>query len=262
MRLDLLLVERGFAESRTKAQWLIESGCVKLNGTICTKPSKKVTGNDAIEVAKNLKYVSRAGYKLEGLFEEIQLELFGTVVCDIGSSTGGFVDFFLQHGVSKVYSVDVNIEQLHEKLRADPRVIQIRANAKDLVPSLFEDELDYISVDVSFISVTKLVHSLKAISSEKTNLIILIKPQFEISHGHKGVVRNKLMHFEAIRNVLSAYQSAGFRCKYLTFSKIKGVEGNIEFFAVLSKAKEKNICNEITEDDIITVVERAWEDNG
>ncbi|WP_069292794.1 TlyA family RNA methyltransferase [Fervidobacterium thailandense] len=262
MRLDVFLVEKGLVESRSKARWVVENGHVKVNGIVCTKVSKKVSPGDVVEVVENLKYVSRAGYKLEGLFEEFPVELTGKIVCDIGSSTGGFVDFFLQHGASKVYAVDVNVEQLHEKLKRDQRVVPIRANAKELDPSLIAEELDFISIDVSFISVRKLVQTVKKLASAKTKIIVLIKPQFEIPEGHKGVVRDKLIHVEAIKAVLTTYREAGFDCEYLTYSKMKGAEGNIEFFAVFRVGGEKNVCNEIIDGDIITVVERAWEDNG
>jgi 23S rRNA (cytidine1920-2'-O)/16S rRNA (cytidine1409-2'-O)-methyltransferase len=257
VRFDQLITIKGLAESRTKAQYLIENGLVKLNGKVCVKPSKKCHIESIVEIIEELKYVSRAGYKLDGLLKEYKINLLGKTACDIGSSTGGFVDCLLQNGVKKIYAVDVNVDQLHSKLSSDTRVVKIEKNAREISKEDISDELDLITVDVSFISLEKILDNIFEIASDNTKIIALIKPQFETLKTHRGVVKDKNVHFEVLGNVIQYSQEVGLYCEYLTFSKMLGSDGNIEFFGVFSKEKGNII---VSKDDIIRIVETAWEE--
>ncbi|MEN3042458.1 MAG: TlyA family RNA methyltransferase [Fervidobacterium sp.] len=256
IRLDQLLVLKGLVESRTKAQLLIQTGSVAVNNVIVTKSSKRFFYKDKVELIDNVRYVSRAGYKLEGFMREHKIDTFGKIACDIGSSTGGFVDYLLQNGIRKVYAVDVNIDQLHPKIAMDERVVKIEKNARLLTYDDVKDQLDIITVDVSFISLEKILPALEKLCLEKTKLIVLIKPQFETNKTRNGIVTNKKVHFEVLDKVLKSFAECNLYTEYLTFSKLPGSDGNIEFFALFSKKiTEKNY----TETDIIKIVDTAWE---
>ncbi|WP_448375943.1 TlyA family RNA methyltransferase [Fervidobacterium sp.] len=267
IRLDVFLVSKNFIESRSKARQIIENGSVKVNGNVCKNPAKLIGENDIIEVLEIPKYVSRAGYKLEGLFSEVQIELFNKTVCDIGSSTGGFVDFLLQHGAKKVYAVDVNTEQLHSKLTSDSRVIRIRKNAKELCVENIGEVVDIVTTDVSFISVRKIKESIWNILSPSGYAIVLIKPQFEIGHQHSGIVKSREKHIQVLQDVIQDFLRYGFVLETLTYSKILGSDGNIEFFAVFTKqesfpiSEENNVIDFQIGDIIIKVVDSAWEEH-
>ncbi|HCI29071.1 MAG TPA: TlyA family RNA methyltransferase [Fervidobacterium sp.] len=258
-RLDHYLVASNMADSRNKAQQMIAKGYVTINGSICTKPSKKVNKNDQIRLIDKLKYVSRAGYKLESLLNEYKIDVLGQVACDIGSSTGGFVDCLLQNGARKVYAVDVNTEQLHPKLIADPRVFRIKKNARELQVTDLQEKPGLVTIDVSFISVTKLVKPVKLLTKPASKVIILIKPQFEVGKVHKGIIRDKQLHVESITKVLNIFQEETFTLEYLTYSKILGSDGNIEFFAVFSRNCFSNSFRKIELSDIMRVIDTAWE---
>lgn len=260
IRLDQLLVRNNIAESRTKAQYLIESGYVKVNGQIITKPSKKCTNQDKITLIDDIKYVSRAGYKLEEFIKECKIiDIAGKTACDIGSSTGGFVDYLLQNGIKKVYAVDVNVKQLHPKIASNERVIKIEKNARLLSTEDIKEELDIITADVSFISLRKLLTVFVELCSDKTKLITLIKPQFETEKTKNGIVTKKEVHIEVLKAVLKSFVDNGFFVDYLTFSKVQGSDGNIEFFALFSKRFTKRSEKNFMESDIIKVVDMAWE---
>ncbi|MFN4245941.1 MAG: TlyA family RNA methyltransferase [Brevinematia bacterium] len=262
IRIDQLLVIKKLIESRSKAKQLIQAGDVKVNGIIVTKPSTKIPLSSKIEILDGLKYVSRAGYKLEEFFKEYKIEIAGKIVYDIGSSTGGFVDYFLQNFAKKVYAIDVNTRQLHEKVSSHSCVIKIEKNARFLTREDFQDAPDIITVDVSFISVEKLANVFYNLCKDKTQLIVLIKPQFETKINKKGIVKDKEVHIQVIWNVLKEFDKSGFVSKYLTFSRIPGKDSNIEFFCVFEKktneGKEK-IIKEYKIDDIIRIVDKAWE---
>lgn len=259
IRLDQMLVMKKIAESRTKAQYLIESGYVKVNGEVITKTSKKCTDKDEIKLIDDIKYVSRAGYKLQEFMKECHIDVTGKVSCDIGSSTGGFVDYLLQNGAKKVYAVDVNVDQLHSKVSSDERVVKIEKNARLLSWKDIKEDLDIITVDVSFISLKKLLVVLDQLCSERTKLITLIKPQFETEKTKNGIVTKKEVHIEVLTNVLKSFVDTGFSVNYLTFSKIPGSDGNIEFFCLFSKRFTKDGEEKYMESDIIRIVDIAWE---
>lgn len=240
-RLDVLLVNGGFAPSREKAKVIIMSGKVFVNGQREDKAGstfdpEKIT----IEVkGATLKYVSRGGLKLEKALQNFPLSVEGKTCMDIGASTGGFTDCMLQNGAKKVYSVDVGHGQLDWKLRNDERVVCMeKTNFRYMQPQDIDDVLDFASVDVSFISLTKILLPARRLLSDKGEMVCLIKPQFEAGRdkvGKKGVVRDKKVHEEVIRKILVFAQIAGFSVLDLSFSPIKGPEGNIEYLLYARK---------------------------
>ena len=240
-RLDVLLVNGGFAPSREKAKVIIMSGKVFVNGQREDKAGstfdpEKIT----IEVkGSTLKYVSRGGLKLEKALNEFPLTVEGKICMDIGASTGGFTDCMLQNGASKVYSVDVGHGQLDWKLRNDERVVCMeKTNFRYMQPQDIADVLDFASVDVSFISLTKILLPARRLLCETGEMVCLIKPQFEAGRdkvGKKGVVREKKVHEEVIRKILVFSRLVGFSVLDLAFSPIKGPEGNIEYLIYIRK---------------------------
>ena len=240
-RLDILLTERGLAESRQKAQATIMSGLVFVNGQRMDKPGTAVPNDAKIEIRGNtLKYVSRGGLKLEKAMAEFPIELNGCICGDIGASTGGFTDCMLQNGASKVYSVDVGYGQLAWKLREDPRVVCMeRTNARYLTHEQIPDELDFASIDVSFISLKLILPAVANVLKDGGYVASLVKPQFEAGKdkvGKKGVVRELSTHVEVIENTVAFMLESGFSVLGLDFSPIKGPQGNIEYLAYIKKS--------------------------
>lgn len=240
-RLDVLLVKRGLAESREKAKAVIMSGNVFVDGQ---REDKAGTAFDeekaAIEVRGNsLKYVSRGGLKLEKAIEKFGIVLKEKICMDIGASTGGFTDCMLKNGAVKVYSVDVGHGQLAWKLRNDERVVCMeKTNFRYLIREQIGDDLDFASVDVSFISLTKILLPARRLLKDNGQMVCLIKPQFEAGRekvGKKGVVREPEIHTEVIEKVIDHADSLGFDVLNLEFSPIKGPEGNIEYLLYLEK---------------------------
>ena len=240
-RLDVLLVKQGLAESREKAKAIIMSGNVFVDGQREDKAgSMFVEEKIKIEVkGSTLKYVSRGGLKLEKAMEVFALDLTDKICMDIGASTGGFTDCMLQNGASKVYAVDVGHGQLAWKLRNDERVVCMeKTNFRYMVREDIQDDLDFASVDVSFISLSKILPPARALLKPEGEMVCLIKPQFEAGRekvGKKGVVREPEIHLEVIENVLGFAGEAGFDILNLTFSPVKGPEGNIEYLVHLKK---------------------------
>ncbi len=241
-RLDMLLTQRGLAQSREKARAIIMSGNVFVEGQREDKAGSMFDGAVRIEVRGNtLKYVSRGGLKLEKAIACFGLELAGKICMDIGSSTGGFTDCMLQNGAGKVYAVDVGTNQLAWKLRTDDRVVCMeKTNVRYLLPEHIDGTPEFASIDVSFISLTKVLVPVKNILAQKGRVIALIKPQFEAGRekvGKKGVVREKETHLEVIERVVDFAISAGFAVLGLDFSPIKGPEGNIEYLLYMEKTE-------------------------
>ncbi|MET0015873.1 TlyA family rRNA (cytidine-2'-O)-methyltransferase [Oscillibacter sp.] len=237
-RLDMLLVERGLQESRQKAQATIMSGLVFVRGQRADKPGTAYPSDAEIEVRGNaLAYVSRGGLKLEKAMSVFPIELNGTVCGDIGASTGGFTDCMLQNGAVKVYAVDVGYGQLAWKLRSDPRVVCLeRTNARYLTHEQVQDELDFASVDVSFISLKLILPALRGLLKQSSRAVCLVKPQFEAGRekvGKKGVVRDPAVHQEVLEHFLMHAKESGFTVLGLTYSPIRGPEGNIEYLGFL-----------------------------
>jgi len=239
-RLDVLLVERGLQESRQKAQATIMSGLVFVKGQRVDKPGTAVANDAEIEVRGNvLRYVSRGGLKLEKAMKTFPIALNGLVCADIGASTGGFTDCMLQSGATKVYAVDVGYGQLAWKLRSDARVVCLeRTNARYLTHEQIPDELDFASVDVSFISLKLILPAVCGILKDGGHVACLVKPQFEAGKekvGKKGVVRDPEVHLEVLEHFLEHAKDSGFTVIGMTFSPIRGPEGNIEYLGYLEK---------------------------
>lgn len=251
-RLDVLVVKEGIAESREKAKAIIMSGNIFVNGQREDKAgttfhSEKIT----IELhGTTLQYVSRGGLKLEKAMHQFGLTLEGLVCMDIGASTGGFTDCMLQNGARKVYAVDVGHGQLAWKLRNDPRVACMeKTNFRYMVRENIADDLDFASVDVSFISLTKILGPALALLKPEGKIVCLIKPQFEAGRekvGKKGVVREPEIHKEVIEKVITFAKGIGYSILGLEYSPIKGPEGNIEYLVFMTKA-EKEECYSIKE---------------
>lgn len=239
-RLDVALVEQGLAESRQKAQALIMAGQVYVNGQKETKAGAPVGEEAAVEVrGKALPYVSRGGLKLEKAIALWPIGLSGAVCADIGASTGGFTDCMLQNGAKLVYAVDVGYNQLDYRLRTHPQVVCMeRTNARYLTREQIPEALDFFSVDVSFISLSLILPALGPLLRDGGQGVCLVKPQFEAGKekvGKKGVVRDPAVHREVLERFLDHAAQAGFTVKDITFSPIRGPEGNIEYLGYLEK---------------------------
>ena len=244
-RLDVLLVKQGMAESREKAKAVIMSGSVFVDGQREDKAGA-VFEEEKVQIevrGHSLKYVSRGGLKLEKAIKKFDIELAGKICMDIGASTGGVTDCMLQNGAQKVYSVDVGHGQLAWKLRNDDRVVCMeKTNFRYLLREQIEDDLDFASVDVSFISLTKILIPARSLLKDRGQMVCLIKPQFEAGKekvGKKGVVREEKTHIEVIEKVIDYADSLGFTILNLEFSPVKGPEGNIEYLLYLEKNLEK-----------------------
>ena len=243
-RLDILLVKQGLAQSREKARAVIMSGNVFVNGQREDKAGAMFAQDKASIAVRGaaLQYVSRGGLKLEKALEKFALDLNGKICMDIGASTGGFTDCMLQNGAAKVYCVDVGHGQLAWKLRNDPRVVCMeKTNFRYMVREDIEDDLDFASVDVSFISLSKILPPAWALLKPGGEMACLIKPQFEAGRekvGKKGVVRDAAVHREVIGSVLTFAEDAGFTARCLTYSPVKGPEGNIEYLVHLQKGRQ------------------------
>lgn len=242
-RLDVYLTENNMVASRSMAQSIIMAGEVYINNQKASKAGETVTGEEKIEIrSKTLKYVSRGGLKLEKAMSSFGISLNNKICMDIGASTGGFTDCMLQNGAEKVYSVDVGYGQLAWKLRQDERVINMeRTNIRYLTEEQLSDRPSFFSVDVSFISLKLVLSVAYKLTSDDCQGVCLIKPQFEAGRekvGKKGVVRDKAVHFEVIKNVLEFTRETGFVVCGLDYSPIKGPEGNIEYLMYISKKGE------------------------
>lgn len=239
-RLDVLLVKRALAPSREKAKAVIMEGSVYVNGQKEDKAGSMFEENVQVEVrGKTLKYVSRGGLKLEKAVKQFGLSFADKICMDIGASTGGFTDCMLQNGAKKVYAVDVGYGQFAWTLRNDPRVVCMeKTNIRYVTPKDIDDVLDFASVDVSFISLTKVLEPAKELLAENGEMVCLIKPQFEAGRekvGKKGVVRDKNVHLQVIERVTDFARQAGFHILDLEFSPVKGPEGNIEYLMYIRK---------------------------
>jgi len=233
-RLDLLLVERGCADSPQKAMAMILAGEVQVDGKRVEKAGMPVAEDARIEITSRLqKFASRGGTKLEGALEDFAIEPAACVCLDIGASNGGFTDCLLQHGAARVYAVDVNVEQLDWKLRQNPRVIPIERNARELRVEDLPESVDIVVIDVSFISVRKVIAPAIAAAKPRAGFLILIKPQFELRReeiGPGGIVRDKVLHDKAILTVRECVESAGLEYLGVRPSRLLGAEGNQEYF--------------------------------
>ena len=243
-RLDVMMVNRGLAESREKAKAIIMSGIVYVDNIKEDKAGSTFDEKAQIEVRGNtLKYVSRGGLKLEKAMDCFGVSLAGKVAMDVGSSTGGFTDCMLQNGAVKVYSVDVGHGQLAWKLRNDERVVCMeKTNIRYVTPDDIEDRIEFASIDVSFISLTKVLPPVKELLTDDGEIVCLIKPQFEAGRekvGKKGVVRDQKVHVEVVEMIVDFARQIGFKTLDLSYSPIKGPEGNIEYLLYITKDQTK-----------------------
>ena len=233
-RIDVLLVERGLAESREKAQAMIMAGEVLADEQKVDKPGHRVRGDAVIRLlGVPPKFVSRAGQKLEAALERFGIDVSGKVCADIGASTGGFTDCLLQRGAAKVYAVDVGAGQLHWNIRQDERVVvKERINARYLTREVIPEPVGFACCDVSFISATLILPVLTPLLQPEADLVVLVKPQFEVGKGQVGkggIVRDPELHREAVQKVRASLEQAGFAHTAATESPILGAEGNREF---------------------------------
>ncbi|NLT94647.1 MAG: TlyA family RNA methyltransferase [Clostridia bacterium] len=261
-RLDLAVVEQGLAESREKAKALIMAGQIKVDGVIVDKAGTSIEKGAKVELVGNpLPYVSRGGLKLEKALDYFNIDLTDKVMADIGASTGGFTDCALQRGAKRVYAIDVGYGQLDWKLRNNPRVINMeKTNARYLKESDLPEKVDFVSIDVSFISLEKILPVTRDILKEQGQIIALIKPQFEAGRekiGKKGVVRDPRIHLEVIQKILRCAQDLEFNIIGLTFSPIKGPEGNIEYLLALCKNASEAAGIESNEKVLMQIIEEA-----
>ncbi len=262
VRLDVYLTEKGMTASRERAKALIMAGQVYIKNQKCDKAGTMVDEDEKeIEIrGEQLKYVSRGGLKLEKAMEEFPITLDGKTAMDIGASTGGFTDCMLQNGARKVFAVDVGYGQFAWKLRQDERVVNMeRTNIRYVTPEDIGEKIDFASIDVSFISLKLVLPAAYNLLSDNGEIVALIKPQFEAGKGQvgkKGVVRDKNIHFEVIRGVLDFATENGFKLLGLSYSPIKGPEGNIEYLAYIQKS---NDTEQITDDAIMQIVNKSHE---
>jgi 23S rRNA (cytidine1920-2'-O)/16S rRNA (cytidine1409-2'-O)-methyltransferase len=243
-RIDKLLVDRGLAESRTKAQALVMSASVLVDEQLVNKPSEKFSSEANIRIRARTDaqgYVGRGGLKLEAALREFAIEVSGLVCLDVGASTGGFTDCLLQHGARRVVAIDVGHNQIDWKLRTDPRVeVREGVNARYLSPADFEVRFDLITIDVAFISATKILPAVVPLLNAAGRIILLIKPQFEVGKGEVGkggVVKDTAQHERVVNEVNAAAASLGLSVAGLIESPIKGADGNQEFLALYERVR-------------------------
>ena len=233
-RLDMLIVERGLASSREKAQAMILLGEVLVNGAKADKAGRSVATDAEIEIRSRIqKYVSRGGFKLEGALQDFAVDPTGRICLDLGSSNGGFTDCLLQHGASRVYAVDVNVAQLDWKLQQDSRVVRIKKNARELSRGDLPEVASLMVADVSFISVTKILPASVPLAAPRADLLILVKPQFELQReeiGPGGIVTDFALQHKAVDSVARAASNLGLVILGVRPSKLVGAEGNQEYF--------------------------------
>jgi 23S rRNA (cytidine1920-2'-O)/16S rRNA (cytidine1409-2'-O)-methyltransferase len=235
-RADKVVVDRGLAESRQKAQALIMAGRVFSDGERIEKPGQKLNSTQEIIVKEKMPFVSRGGLKLAEALDTLGISVAGKIVADLGSSTGGFTDCLLQRGAQKVYAVDVDTRQLDCRLKEDPRVITIAKNARYLDKNDFPDSLHVVTADLSFISILKVLPAIKSFIGDGI-LVALIKPQFEVGKGKvgkKGIVRDSRLHEDVLVKMIEGAETSGFHTVGLTKSSIRGQKGNQEFFILWS----------------------------
>lgn len=255
-RLDELLVKRGLFQSQSRAKAEILEGNVIVNGVIAKKAGKPVSDDIKIELKKKSPYVSRGAYKLIKALDNFEIDLDGKVCCDLGASTGGFTQVMLERDAKKVYAVDVGYGQFAWKLRNDPRVIlKERTNARFLTSEDFDEKIEFITCDLSFISLRLILPVVKTLLDLNGSAVCLVKPQFEAGRNRtkKGVVKSKEIHVDVLKDTIKFAKETDLYLKDLTYSPIKGPAGNIEFLAYFDFEIEKEI-------DVNAVVDLAWKD--
>ncbi len=247
-RADKVLTDRGLVESRQKAQALIMAGQVYWREVKIEKPGQLIAADQILHIRERMSYVSRGGLKLKGAIASCRLDIKGCVAADLGVSTGGFTDCLLQGGAKKVFGVDVDTRQIDTKLRADPRVVLIRKNARFLEPEDFTESLDLVTMDVSFISVLKILPAIAGFLG-KGILLSLIKPQFEVGRhevGKKGIVRDPALRERVLRTTVLAASDMGFGVREVVRSSVRGQKGNQEYFLCWIKGKTELAVEQVS----------------
>lgn len=257
-RADVVLFEKGLVDSREKAKRVIMEGIVFIGSERVDKPGDRIDEKAEINIKVNpIKYVSRGGLKLEKGIKSFNISLVNKVAMDVGASTGGFTDCMIMNGALKVYAVDVGYGQLDWELRNDPRVVVMeRTNIRNVQPEDIEDKIDFVSIDVSFISLRLVLPVVKELLGEKGEIVALVKPQFEAGRhkvGKKGIVRDENIHFEVLSTIIEFCHNLGLGSKALTYSPITGAKGNIEFLLYL----KNNGIDKIDEKTILQVIKEA-----
>ncbi len=260
-RADILLFERGFASSRERSKLIILEGLVYIGNKKVNKPSDKFLEFLKIDIKFNpLLYVSRGGLKLEKVIDEFNLNLDKLTTMDIGSSTGGFTECMLNKGAKKVYAIDVGRDQLVEKLRSDPRVIVMEGtNIRNLTKDDITEKMDFISIDVSFISLKLVLPIANEFLNKKGKIVALIKPQFEVGKegiGKRGIIKDRHLHLETLCSIISFCKELGFGVEGLTFSPITGGKGNIEFLIYLKKDNVGKILSKTYINELLELAHR------
>ena len=260
-RLDVLLTEKNFYDSRARAKAMIMAGKILVNGQKIDKAGTLIDVDAEIRIlGEEMPFVSRGGLKLQKALDVFKIVLSGKIAADVGASTGGFTDCMLQHGAKKVYAIDVGYGQLAWKLRSNVRVVNMeRTNIRNVTRADFLDELDFISIDVAFISLEKVLPVVYDLLKDSGEVVALIKPQFEAGREHvgkKGVVRDKKIHAAVIEKVLNFAAEVGFEIRGINYSPVKGPEGNIEYLAHLAKNKSGGDLAQ----EILSIVNEAHED--
>ena len=266
LRLDVAVFERGLAQTREKAKAMVMAGIVYLNGQKVDKGGIAVKESDIIEVRGKVNpYVSRGGLKLEKAMQCFPIDLNGLICMDIGASTGGFTDCMLQNGAKKVYSIDVGYGQLAWKLRTDERVVNLeRTNFRYCTENEVPDKIDFASVDVSFISLKIILPVMHSLFKDDAKAVCLIKPQFEAGRenvGKKGVVRDIKIHKAVTEDIIAFALDTGFSVLGLTYSPIKGPEGNIEYLLFLQKNDEPENRLEVSAQDVVELSHKELDNN-
>ena len=255
-RLDLLLIEKGFFDSREKAKAVIMSGCVYVNNQKADKAGSTYPEDAVVEVRGGSdRYVSRGGYKLEKAMQVFPISLDGKVTMDVGASTGGFTDCMLQNGAAKVYAVDVGYGQLAWKLRTDPRVVNLeRTNMRYVTAQQVPDPVEFFSADVAFISLRLILPAARAVCADDAEAVCLIKPQFEAGREHvgkNGVVRDRAVHIRVVNEIVSWCLDNGFSVLGLDYSPIKGPQGNIEYLIYIRKSDSPVNSLALTAEEVV-----------
>ncbi|NLB32622.1 MAG: TlyA family RNA methyltransferase [Tissierellia bacterium] len=256
-RLDVYLHDKGYADSRERSKQLILNNSVFIDDKLITKPSHLVNDNVNIKIINAINYVSRGYVKIEKAIQMFNINIENRIAADIGASTGGFTDYLLKHGIKKVYAIDVGSNQLHDSLKNNSQVINLEnTNFRYMDTSVFTDNIDIVTVDVSFISLQYILPKIVEISHDNTDIVVLIKPQFEAGKenvGKKGIIKDKKVHLEVLNSLNNFFYENNLNLVNIDYSPIKGTVGNIEYLAHLRIA---GISNEFNFKDLI---KRAFE---
>lgn len=261
-RLDILIFNKGLASSRERAKQLVLNKSVKVNGKTIEKPGQKIEKNSVIEIVSQEEYASRGAFKLKKAIEIFKIDLVNKISIDIGASTGGFTDLMLKHGAKKVYAIDVGCNQLADVLKCDKRVVQMdKTNFRYIDTEIFTDKIDFVSIDVSFISLKYILTNVSKIIDSESDVVALIKPQFEAGRkniGKNGIVKDKKIHLEVLMKINQYCIDNNLLLKDIIYSPITGGDGNIEYLTYIKKMDEDMVLSDDNHLDYKKIVEEAF----